>query len=245
MNKRNLQNEELDRLGRKLLDATRARTEEIEQIVGSPMLFDAVKSRIENQRRERNSKNVFAGWAIFQIWYGQTVAAAVLFLFIAGVIGLIGISKFDQQQPFEQALVPEIQPEIKRFEISRPPAPVLKDSPVIVKTSYSESASLKTEKQKVFTDKTLKAQKSLIRKPNRQPRFQPKQNESLGEFYALTFAGNPGEAGQEMQIVRAELSRSSLFALGVNLPIENESPKIKTDLLVGADGVARAIRIVD
>ncbi len=30
-----------------------------------------------------------------------------------------------------------------------------------------------------------------------------------------------------------------------NLPIENESEKIKTDLLVGADGVARAIRLVN
>ncbi len=59
MNKRNLQNEELDRIGRKLLDAAKVRSDEIEQIIGSPLLVDAVKARIETERRERNLKKRF------------------------------------------------------------------------------------------------------------------------------------------------------------------------------------------
>ncbi len=78
MNKRNLQNEELDRIGRKLLDAAKVRGDEIEQIVGSPLLFDAVKARIETERRERNLKNVSGSWANYQIWSWQRASAMVL-----------------------------------------------------------------------------------------------------------------------------------------------------------------------
>jgi hypothetical protein len=245
MNKRNLQNEELDRVGRKLLDAARVRSEEIEQIVGSPMLFDAVKARIETERRNGNLKNVSGGWANLQIWNWQRASAMALPLFIVGVISLIIFSKFTPQQQTEQVAVPEIQPKVAEVEILQPTTQIPEDSPTIVKTKNPVIESPKITKQKVFINKISKTQKSEARKPKQQRRFQLKQNEPSGEFYALTFAGNPGETGEELQIVRAELSRSSLFALGVNLPIENESEKIKTDLLVGADGVARAIRFVN
>ncbi len=240
MNKRNLQNEELDRIGRELLDAVRLRSEEIEQVVSSPMLFDTIKARVEIERRERNSKSVFGGWANFQLWNRQRVAAAVLLFFIMGAIGLIGFSNFSQQPQTEQAAAPEIQPTVEQIEISQPAIPIPEDAPAIVKTKNSVIEPAKIAKQKIFTGKTLKA-----RKPIQRRKLQSIQNETAGEFYALAFAGNPGEDGEELKIVRAELSRSSLFALGVNLSIENESEKIKTDLLVGADGVARAIRLVN
>lgn len=239
MNKRNLQNDELDRIGRKLLDAGRVRREEIERIVASPMLFDAVQARIEIERRRRNSKSISSGWASFQIWNWQKIATAVLLFFIIGAIGLIGFNKFTGQQEVYQVAAPEMQPKIEQIEIP-PTVQFSEDSPTIVKTKNSAIESPKIAKQKVSTNKTLKAQK-----PNQLQKFQTKQEKPAGEFYALAFAGNPGETGEELRIVRAELSRSSLFALGVNLPIENESEKIKTDLLVGADGVARAIRLVD
>lgn len=245
MNKRNLQNEKLDRIGRKLLDAAKARSEEIEQIVASPALFESIKARIENGQKEQNLKSVSGGWSNFQIWSRQRVAASVSVLIIAGLISFVGINKIVRQQSTEQAAAPKIQSNVEQVEISQYPETVLPgESPAIVKITNPVNESPKNFRQKVFTDKTLKAQKSSIRKPKPQGRFQPEQKESVGEFYALTFAGNPVEAGQEVHIVRTELSRSSLFALGVNLPIENETPKIKTDLLVGADGIARAIRFV-
>ena len=47
------------------------------------------------------------------------------------------------------------------------------------------------------------------------------------------------------QVVRVEMKRSSLFALGVNIPLENDDTVIKADLLIGRDGVTRAIRMID
>jgi len=246
MNKRNLQNEKIDRMGCNLLDAVSVKSEGIEQIVGSPMLFDAVKARIETERREQNSKSVFGVWANFQIWNWQRASAMALLLFIVGVISLIISGKFTPQQQIEQAVAPKFQPKVETIGIQpSPTTQIPEDSPVIAKTKNPVIKSPKITKQKVFINKISKTQKSEARKPNQQRRFQPNQNEPSGEFYALTFAGNPVETGEELQIVRAELSRSSLFALGVNLSIENESEKIKTDLLVGADGVARAIRLVN
>ena len=245
MNKRNLQNEELDRIGRKLLDAAKVRSDEIEQIVGSPLLFNAVKARIETERRERNLKNVSVSWANYQIWSWQRASAMVLILFIVGVISLIVFSKFKPQHQTEQAAAPEVKSKVKPIEIQPSPTTQMPaSSPAIVKIKNPAAESPKIAKQ-VFVNKTLKPRISNVQTPNQQQRLQLKQKEFAGEFYALAFAGNPGENGEELQIVRAELSRSSLFALGVNLPIENESEKIKTDLLVGTDGVARAIRFVN
>ena len=245
MNKRNLQNKELDRIGRKLLDAARVRSDEIEQIIGSPLLFNAVKARIETERREQNLKNVSGSWANYQIWSWQRASAMVLILFIVGVITLIVFSKFKPQHQTEQAAAQEVKSKVKPIEIQPSPTTQMPaSSPAVVKIKNPAAESPKIAKQ-VFVNKTLKPRISNVQPLNQQQRLQLKQKESAGEFYALAFAGNPGENGEELQIVRAELSRSSLFALGVNLPIENESEKIKTDLLVGTDGVARAIRFVN
>ncbi len=248
MNKRNLQNEELDRIGRKLLGTARMQSKEIEQVVGSPMLFGAVKARIETEHCERNSKNIFGNRTNFQIWKWHSASAIILFLFMAGVIGLIVFGKLPRNRQSEQAAAPEINWKVEPIEIQ--PSPIKTKIPeysaAIVRKKISVVESPKITKQKNFNNKINQPEKSAARKSNlRQRRFQHNQNESADEFYALTFAGNSVETGEELQIVRAELSRSSLFALGVNLPIENESEKIKTDLLVGADGVARAIRLVN
>ena len=43
--------------------------------------------------------------------------------------------------------------------------------------------------------------------------------------------------------MRVEMSRASLFAMGINIPLENGAEVVKADLLVGPDGVARAVRL--
>ena len=68
--------------------------------------------------------------------------------------------------------------------------------------------------------------------------------EEMGEFYPLTYIGGPDETEDGGQIVRVELPRSSLFAMGIDVPVENIAPKIKTDLLITADGMMRAVRFV-
>lgn len=64
------------------------------------------------------------------------------------------------------------------------------------------------------------------------------------EFYALSYAGDPNETERGGRIVRVDIPRATLFAMGFDLPLENESETVRADLLVGSDGVTRAVRVV-
>ncbi len=241
MSKQDLQNKRLDQIGRKLLESSRVREEEIERIVAAPQLFDSVKASIEINRAGRSSKGFFGFRAGFpaRSWQRAAGAFAVLAILVIGLVGAIVFIKPDSSpQMAEQASVPEIQTPITPVDI---PQPVIEGLP-------------KNEKEKSFVVKkriharrtVLKIEKAALPKPARKVNVVKQQTKSevLGDFYALTYAGNLGDTGEDWQIIRTEISRSSLFALGVNLSIENESEKLKTDLLVGSDGIPRAIRFV-
>jgi hypothetical protein len=63
------------------------------------------------------------------------------------------------------------------------------------------------------------------------------------EFIPLVHAG-PYAQAEEGHLVRVELPRSALASFG--LPVNAEAPggRVKADVLMGQDGVARAIRFV-
>jgi hypothetical protein len=79
----------------------------------------------------------------------------------------------------------------------------------------------------------------------RQTQPEPQLRDTPGEFYALADLHPSEEATRNGRIVRVELSRASLVALGVNIPLDSETQFVKTDLLIGPDGVPRAIRLVE
>ncbi|HLL99653.1 MAG TPA: hypothetical protein VK400_01245 [Pyrinomonadaceae bacterium] len=250
MKKRDLQNEKLNRLRRALLAATRAPDEELEKIVAAPKLFDGVTARIKAERqRERQLKINFAARQNPFAWNRQKTSAALivlLFFSFGAALGLNFLTKDDSSPTLaEQIIVPQIQFPDAPVEILKS-VEAFAASPAIVKTKDSERKNRAVFRKADFKNESDALPKRAARRMNPAAVKRQTENEPEGEFYALASAGNSpaGEAGEDLRIIRAELSRSSLFALGVNLPIENESEKIKTDLLVGADGVAKAIRFV-
>ena len=69
------------------------------------------------------------------------------------------------------------------------------------------------------------------------------QIEEVSEFYPLT--GNLDMNEENGQLVRVNLPRTALATMGIDeVPFETGSSKIKADLLVGSDGVMRAVRFV-
>lgn len=244
MNTPNLQNQRLDRIGRKLLETTQIRSEEIEQIVAAPQLYDSVLTRIKAEQGERKQKNFFDNWRNFSSWNRQrmSVVFTVAAFFVFGAAGLFIIDKFIRISE-QAAATAEIQMPVITTE-TQPTPRIFEYSPEITNVKYSVSTPKKIANQSDFKTKNFKTEKPE-RKPGSSKKPVPTEKTPNNEFYALAFAGNAGENGEDLRIVRAELSRSSLFALGVNLPIENDSEKIKTDLLVGTDGVARAIRFIE
>ena len=63
------------------------------------------------------------------------------------------------------------------------------------------------------------------------------------DYFPLTYLDS-STAMESGTVVRIELSRSALISLGLPMSIEHADGLVKADLVVGDDGVARAIRLV-
>jgi hypothetical protein len=232
MNKRKLTNEELDRIGRASLRAAAVSGDEIENIVSSPMLFNSIKDRIEAERPENKRIGWFAQFSLLT-WNRAAAAFTIAAIFLAGTVAILVFAKRNRNMSSpEQAAKQDqpIQPEKDRpapaFE---PPAPEVSGP-----AGNVTAASYKKE--------PVRAQKVVVHRPAARKTESP-VFEAEGDFYPV--AGTPGGMPQDGHVVRAEIPRSSLVAMGVvDLPIEGGNEKIKTDLLVGSDGVVRGIRIV-
>lgn len=231
MNKRDLQNEKPDKFGRELLAAAKVPDAEIEKIVTAPQLFQRVRANIEAEKSRRQTKSIFTV-PNFQFWNWQKLglAFAVLAVLIFGAA--IFSFRISPPETAKQAAVEE--PPV--LESAKPPDEILppQNSPDDFQPRRI-AARTKIKKQSLTSQNS--ARKSKVSPPSKI------ENQTDAPFVALTFAGDFDER-DERQIVRVEMSRSKLLALGVAVQTENEGERIKADLLVGADGVARAIRLV-
>jgi hypothetical protein len=82
-----------------------------------------------------------------------------------------------------------------------------------------------------------------VKEKQEQVEEQVAENEITTDYIPLTyFAGTT--AMESGQVVRVMVSRSSLLAYGLPVDLERTDEKIKADLVVGDDGLARAIRFV-
>lgn len=75
-----------------------------------------------------------------------------------------------------------------------------------------------------------------------------RDNEYTTDFFPLSHSDDqkPGESDEviRVQMIRVEMPRPALIAFGLPVNIERADVPVKADLLVGEDGLARAIRFV-
>jgi len=73
-------------------------------------------------------------------------------------------------------------------------------------------------------------------------------NENMTDFFPLSYSDDqkPVERGEviRVQVIRVQMPRPALIAFGLPVNIERADVPVKADLLVGEDGLARAIRFV-
>jgi hypothetical protein len=69
------------------------------------------------------------------------------------------------------------------------------------------------------------------------------QNEVVTDYIPLTYM-NDSTAFDSGSVVRVQVPRSTLISMGLPMNVENSSALVKADVVVGDDGVARAIRFV-
>jgi hypothetical protein len=70
-----------------------------------------------------------------------------------------------------------------------------------------------------------------------------KRGEYATDFFSLSYGGvqKPMESGE---VIRLRMPRSALIAFGLPVDVEHADAPVKAELLLGEDGMARAIRFV-
>ena len=72
----------------------------------------------------------------------------------------------------------------------------------------------------------------------------PSEPESMTDFISLVADATPATPLEGGQLVRVQVPRAALASLGLPLNAERGNEPVKADVLVGYDGLARAIRFV-
>lgn len=227
MIKRRLKNSELESIGKAVLNVQPLPSAEIDTIIANPELYSLIQKRIQNAAvlSAPVPVRVFPARRYVLAWTGMAMTFAA-----AAVLAVFNYNEEPKKAPAQIAVldqVPDAVPEkVARVEV--PPHP----------NTGKLSAIRATKEQPRY-------EQAIVRTTS--PRRQPEAEYAAPEnnFYPVSYTGDPAETAGGGQVIRVELKRSSLFALGVDLPLENDDPVVKADLLVGRDGVTRAVRLVD
>ena len=223
MNKRKLQPGDLDRISKKLIAQDVMSERDIENIVSSPFLYSTVRSRILADAASTGTRFRFARYFVFA---GSSLAL------VFGIFAAVSYLRI-KQQPLANVEQPKV------IQIQRSSVP---DG---IASKQEDPLPMDSLVDRVNSKRRVSQQSQTIdyRKPEPRRVEQKKavQQPPL-EFYPIAFTGDPNDIAGG-RVVRVELSRQALFAMGVNIPLENGVENVKADLLIGPDGVTRAVRI--
>ncbi len=221
--RRELDDKTLDAIGKLLVKADAARFPQIERITSDPRLFAGVRARIAAGTEADGPVSAPLWQALIRPRSLAFGGFAALLVLAVGVFSLLESGR--GVVAVEQIQFPPIEAEVVR--------PVFPPQGIETgKLSAGRATNIRSRVEPVV---------STASKRNRRPgvRF-----DAEGEFLPVAYTGDPTESAGGGRIIRVDLKRSSLFALGVNLPLENDAETVKADLLIGSDGVTRAVRVV-
>jgi hypothetical protein len=69
-------------------------------------------------------------------------------------------------------------------------------------------------------------------------------DEAAGDFIPLPNADRLPQ-DEDMNVVRVEVPRSAMIALGYSVPADRASERVRAEVVMGSDGLARAVRFLD
>jgi hypothetical protein len=213
-NKRRMEDDRLDRLQREILLATGASEDEIDDVADSPDLYENVRLRIAADERAWLEPRPRS--AFFTAPLRWSFAAAVVLILLA-VAALLWLPRSPRETREIALLVPQAAP------TSPAPPPAGFD-------------------QAMVSPKTSIPPQKPLRASRRRPRTQD-HTEVATEFIPLTYIAGPASTDSG-HVVRINVSRSALIAMGVPMNVERAGESVKADVFIGDDGLARAIRFV-
>lgn len=221
--RKKLNNQEVDAIGRKLFKAEAGRAPQIDLVVSDPHLFARVKARIA-----AGGSTESADASFLPVFLRQHILAfggiAALLLLAAGAFSLLGTGRGVVE--VEQTRISPTKAEVAR--------PVFPPQGIEI-GKLSAGRATKNE---------IRAEKAVVTRTAPRTSIPRVKLDAEGEFYPVSYTGDPAETSGGGHILRVDMKRSSLFALGIPLPLENGAETVEADLLVGSDGVTRGVRIV-
>lgn len=168
--------------------------------------------------------------------WAMVAAAAIIVLLAAVTIRLLNAGSSIDAAPNTPSVVADATKEPASIVPAPVPArtPDDKKSVGIVETHNEKPV---VEKQIARTDKPRKVQPTAIASN------QVAKNEVVTDYIPLTYI-NDSTAFDSGSVVRVQVPRSTLVSMGLPMNADNSSALVKADVVVGDDGVARAIRFV-
>lgn len=218
------QDERLDQVHSELLRAVKVSEDEMAATASSPDLYDGLRLRIA-EIGERHGRRT----SIYERWSGLFVllverpsslalaaAVAILLLLAASLFVLLpGPSSTEQiAQPATQPTTQFSPPEVAI-------QPEQRDEPRSSQPALDKSRRTSRRRQHV----------------------ESRPIEVATDFLPLTFVDD-SRAQESGHVVRVKVLRSALIAFGVPMNMERAGELITADVVIGNDGLARAIRFV-
>lgn len=234
---RNLSDEQLDRIAKELLENFSLNEESLDEIADSPKLWWNVRNGIEAEKTRRE-RNRFFGFR----WRIAAFGTLGIILF-AGIGGLF-------------INVKTVEPLVKTEEIQMPKAEnsapfVIEEKKIVTKEEKQLQVKQvsKSETAKVFPKRELTKQAvQKISSPHEIKSSKAKTDnlseeaaeETKTDFIALSYSS----ATNSGQIVRVKVPSSMMVSLGVSSGTEQTAKLVNAEVVIGDDGMARAIRFI-
>ena len=230
--------ERLDQIGAKVLRSLKVSEEEIEAVAGSPDLYDRLRSRIEAGPKQECGKEAPAAGRLMRVgrvrrfipipprahrsllW--ALAAAAAVLLLAAAILPWRPRTSIEPSQLIESASPRSPSASTHEIAPNTPPAP-----------TQAEVAHL--------TVRGASQVRSAATFPHR--RVRSRSSEIATDFFPLTFIAD-STALESGQVVRVRIPRSALVSFGVPMNVERAGELVKADVVIGDDGLARAIRFI-
>lgn len=238
------QEKAFDEFCQEIVQAARASEEEIEAAANAPFLFQRLRAQIAAEQQpiasDSTAQNQKSGWfsSLYKFQRHWTLAAAALLLLFFAFAGERWLSR-PQSVPVAGNPLSTVSP------ISTPEPVGQSGVTTTPPVDNSKNIATNTESAKASPASANRAaRKNLLRtnKLSQTTATAVEESEVASEFMPLTYTANRESDGG--QIVRVEMPRSVLLTLGLPLGAPLTGERVKADVMIGDDGVALAIRIV-
>lgn len=231
-----LNEERLEQVRQILLHAVNPSAAEIAAVADAPELYDRVRARIAAEQRRRASAQALAAERAALLpslnallnglrparWALAATAVGVALFVLAGQSGLF------TRAPEQTA--PGTQSKVAQTVNTPQPAPA------------AAQATNEKSKEQGETEGALSQAAGIRHVHAAYRRARAAEPEIATDFLPLTYVT---EAAQESgQVVRVRIPRATLASFGLPVNVERAHELIKADIVIGDDGLARAIRFV-